>query len=109
VEIATALVFNLLIDLHEIYSEHLFLTSNRSLPSTPTKLNKTDITEVVYLLENYGGFEKFSDFKSTLLQMLDISNNDYSKTKSNIIKRHGGKFQFIEGVLKKEGYEVYLP
>jgi hypothetical protein len=103
------LIFTLLIDLHEIYSEHLFFISNCSLPSTPTKLNKTDITEVVYLLEKYGKFEKISDFKSTILQMLQISNDDYSKTKSNIVKRKGGKFQFIEEVLKKEGYEVYLP
>ena len=100
------LIFTLLIDLHEIYSEHLFLTSNRSLLSTPTKLNKTDITEVVYLLEKYGNFEKFSDFKSTILQMLQISNDDYSKSKTNILNRKKGKFQFISEVLKQENYYV---
>ena len=100
------LIFTLLIDLHEIYSEHLFLTSNRSLLSTPTKLNKTDITEVVYLLEKYGKFEKFSDFKSTILQMLQISNDDYSKSKTNILNRKKGKFQFISEVLKQENYYV---
>jgi len=86
-------------ELIKIYSRHLILRTINTLPQTPfTGKNKTDIYEVLVMMENHFDIKDFEKFKSVLLEMLALDVKKYKDFKSDIQQRKV-KYLFLKKVL----------
>lgn len=87
-------------ELVKIYSKHLLLPGLNYLPKIPfVGKSKTDIYEVLVMLENYAYIKDFELLKSFLLEILDLDKSKYKDYKSEILKRKV-KYKFLKKVLK---------
>ena len=86
-------------ELVKLYSKHLLLPPINQLPKTPfIGKNKTEMYELIVMMENYADIQDFEKLKSFLLIMLGLDVKKYKDFKSEILERKI-RYGFLKKVL----------
>ena len=89
-------------ELVKVYSKHLLIPPKGELPDTRfLGANKSDIIEILVLMENNVEIHDFQKLKAVLLKMLNFDGGQYSNIKGEIQKRKA-KYRFLKSVLKAD-------